>query len=145
MASTAKKPAFKKNDQVVVINDWDRKGTVTIRYATIHSCGLKRLILTDNETGREFGQELRPVKAEGDAGGVYDWMDADAAEATALQLAERILEREREHFARCLAGSHGANYDAAITKQRDELHEPRFLYHHEAQAQIRAAIAARNA
>ena len=118
--------AFKKGDAVTFISDWDRKGTVTFRDAIVHSCGKKQMILTDEQTGEEIGRHFKP-EIGGEMGGTFPRMTEEEAVAKGLEIAERVLAKEREHFARCLAGNNGESYDNAIRKNIAALHEPRVI------------------
>lgn len=151
--------AFKKGDIVTLIADWDRKGTVTFRHAVVYSCGKKRMVLTCAKTGEEIGRNFRPEKGSvtnqitelvpgnggmkylKPAGGVFDGMTDEAAEALGLTIAAELLAHERQHYAERLQrwGS-DASYAASIQKDIDALHEPRALDYHDAVAAIRTAI-----
>lgn len=136
--------AFTKGDLVHFISVWDRKGTVVIRPAIVHSCGAKRMILIDAETGDEMGRNFKPVRAERGQCGTFPRMDADEIEAVAMEAAEAFLEAETARLLHCrdVAGeTAGEGYRAAIQKDLDALHEPRAEYYHEALAKIRAACA----
>jgi len=134
--------AFTKGDLVHYVSDWDRKGTVTIRAAIVHSCGKKQMVLTDAETGEEMGRHFKPVRAERGNGGTYPRLDADEIEAIAYEVAENILAAERARLTHChdvVGATAGQGYRDAIKKDLDALHEPRVEYYHEALAKIRAA------
>lgn len=124
--------AFNKGDLVTYIADWDRKGTVYFRHAVVYSCGKKQMVLTDAETGEEMGRHFAPVRGEDGACGTFPRMTDEDARAACLKAAERILERERAHYERCLAAGNGADYDAAIRRNIEALHDPRAISHSEA-------------
>lgn len=136
--------AFTKGDLVHYVSEWDRKGTVVIRPAIVHSCGAKRMILIDAETGQEMGRRFKPVRAERGKCGTFPRMDADEIEAVAMEAAQAFLDAETKRLLHCrdvVGETAGAAYRAAIQKDLDALHEPRVEYYHEALAKIRAACA----
>lgn len=109
--------AFTKGQRVTVMGDWDRKGTVWVRHATVHSCGTKVLRLTCDVTGDEFGDEYAPVVAEQGRCGVRHRLDGSPLEAEAIAVAKhqrgqaepvptprRLDERESRGSARPLLG-----------------------------------------
>ena len=89
---------YKKGQLVTVIKSWDDKGTMYIRDAVVHSCGLKRLILTDANTGEEFGDWYNPenCKREAEKGlpGVYDRIDEDVVIDVGLTVARNYINKE---------------------------------------------------
>ena len=119
--------AFKKNDLVTYIADWDRKGTVYYRNAIVHSCGKVQMVLVDAETGACMGRHFRPVEGD-ERGGTFARLTEEDAIALGLHIAERLLVKEREHFKRCLEKwGDEPGYAAAIRKDEAELHEPRVI------------------
>jgi hypothetical protein len=145
--------AFTKGQEVTYISDWDRKGTVTYRHAVVYSCGKKQMVLTDAETGEEMGRHFDPFQGSLEtvslgygfkmAGGTFPRMTAEEAVEAGLKVAASIQEYERQHFARCLAGNHGAGYDASIRESIAELHDLRAISYAEAKEAINAALAAK--
>ena len=119
--------AFNKGDEVTYINDWDRKGTTYFRHAIVYSCGKKRMVLTDAETGEEIGRHFTPARAEIGGSGAFACMTDAEATAAALALAENILISETAHLERCLQfnDTAGEGYKNAIRKSIAALHEPR--------------------
>lgn len=93
--------AFTKGQRVTVISDWDRKGTVCVRHATVHSCGTKVLRLTCDVTGDEFGDEYAPVVAEQGRCGVRPYLDGESLAVEAMAVATNQLEAERKYLTEC--------------------------------------------
>ena len=121
--------AFTKGQRVTVIGDWDRKGTVWVRHATVHSCGTKVLRLTCDVTGDEFGDEYAPVVAEQGRCGVRHRLDGSSLEAEAMAVAKHQLEAERKHLTECrdrnAAGPNPCRHYAAGTNASlAALHDP---------------------
>ena len=52
--------AFKKGQEVWLIQSWNGKDTVSITPAVVYSCGKKQMILTHAETGAELGRNFAP-------------------------------------------------------------------------------------
>jgi len=127
---------FKKGEKVSYISDWDRKGTVVTREAIVYSCGKKQMILTCAISGKEIGRNFKPQVAEAGETGTYKLLEGDALQAAAMLVAEKVLEKERAHFARCLAIGAGANYDDGIRKQLAQLHDAEVLTRAEADQRI---------
>jgi len=121
--------AFAKGDLVTCISNWDDKGTTMIRDAVVHSCGLKRMILTDAETGEEFGEEYyRPQNAleAGTLDGVFPRLTEEDATRRGLDYAASFLAGIREIWeGHIVRNSHDAGYCRSIRQDIDELHEPR--------------------
>lgn len=115
--------AFKKGDEATLIASWDRKGTVCTRQVIVHSCGKKQMVLIDAESGKEIGRHFKPHRAGPGEFGVRPRITGDELREEALACAAAEREREEAHFARCLAGGHGEDYDAAIRKEMAELHD----------------------
>lgn len=121
---------FKKNDAVAVIADWDRKGTVTIRRATVQAWGNKIARLIDAETGEMFKSAQDVANCNGPSYMIVaDNTDA-ALEIVAMRNAETILEIEQRHFAHCLTIGAGEGYDNSIRRSIAALHEPRVVAYH---------------
>lgn len=131
--------AFTKGDRVTRISDWDGKGTVAIREAIVHSCGVKRLILTDAETGEEIGRNFRAERndiedritrwAGGPAQGlILLVIPRDEAIVIALESGAAIVASQRAKISRRIeqaAGNKG--YIRALDREIADLHEPRFI------------------
>ena len=119
---------FTKGQKVTYIRDWDRKGTVTINQLVVHSCGKKQMILVD-ENGKKFsGQNFLPKNEQYFSGLVVDRVEGEEAEELAIKVAENILQKEREHFNRCLSSGREEGYNAAIRDSIAKLHEPEFIW-----------------
>lgn len=121
---------FKKGDAVCWISDWDRKGTVHIVRAIVHSCGKKQMVLTNAETGKELGRHFYPHELQSWGYGfqtetcaiVTLVSDKAEVEALALSLAERIYERENAEYERRIANT--PEHEAYFRKQQALLHAP---------------------
>lgn len=133
--------AFTKGQRVTVICDWDRKGTVWVRHATVHSCGSKVLRLTCDVTGEEFGWCFAPAVAQHGCVGVRPYLDGAALDAEATAVAVNALERERAHLTfardRVANGPHPCHrYIAAMNANLAALHEPRWALHSDLSAEV---------
>lgn len=118
--------AFTKGQEVTIVKDWDRKGTVSYRHGVVHSCGNKQMVIFDPIKGDEIGRHFQPSIGDEERGGVFPRMTDEETVAFGLRVAEAILRRERSHFARCLRNEEsGSGYLNAIRKDLDALHEPR--------------------
>ena len=129
------KKAFSKGEAVTLVQNWDSKGTISIRHAVVYSCGTKQMILTDAVTGDEIGRHFKPFRATAtDFGDIrvlvatFPKMSAEDAERVGFILAEKFLGEQRAFYARCIA-SHGASagYVQAIEREIALLHEPRVI------------------
>lgn len=132
------KKAFTKGDRVTRISDWDGKGTVAIQEAIVHSCGVKRLILTDAETGEEIGRNFRAERNEPEdritrwgghfaQGLILPALDRDEAIKIALESGAAIVASGRAKAERRIeeeAGNEG--FISAMNSKINALHEPRF-------------------
>ena len=128
------KKAFKKGDRVTRICDWDGRGTVAIREAIVHSCGAKRLILTDAESGEEIGRNFRPVRSDpservsrwgGDL--IFPMLPREEAITIALESGALIAANEKASGELKLKNnSDQTGYCNAIRSMIADLHEPRF-------------------
>lgn len=124
--------AFKKGQRVTVLGDWDRKGTVYIRHATVHSCGSKVLRLTCDRTGDEFGREFPPQIAGPGEVGVRPFLSGEALQAEAAAVAEKVLADQRKSITACIEMNPGeARYIAAMKQDLAELHAPRVAMYSE--------------
>ncbi len=131
--------AFKKGDRVTRISDWDGKGTVAIREAIVHSCGVKRLILTDATTGEEIGRNFRAERNEPEdrleswGGGfaqglIFPALDRDVAIKIALESGAAIVASVRANAEKRIADEAGnAGFINAMNSKIVALHEPRFI------------------
>ena len=97
------KKDFKKGDRVSVIEDWNFRGLVSVRHATVHSCGTKVLRLTCDATGDEFGRALSPRCALPDDVGVRPLLEGDALDAEALEVSLCVIANHRCHLDQHLA------------------------------------------
>ena len=107
---------FKKGDLATMITDWDEMGTVRIQNVTIYSCGKVQMVITDDHTGKEFGDLFKPV--EGDNNGydntyIFHRLTDEEAYKFALEFATRKVEER--------TGNPRERY-------RDTQHEPRVIY-----------------
>lgn len=119
---------FTKGQKVTYISNWDNKGTVKITNLVVASCGKKQMILVD-EAGVKFqGANFRPQSEQYSHGVVFPRLTTEEAEASALEIAAKIIAYEEAHFARCLAGNHGEGYNNAIRKSIAKLHQPDFKW-----------------
>lgn len=139
--------AFTKGQRVTVIGDWDRKGTVWVRHATVHSCGTKVLRLTCEENGDEFGHELFPVEAMPGRVGVRPYIAGLAMEVEAMAVAVHQLEEERKHLTECRDRNANSttpcrHYIGAMNKSLAALHEPRFGMYADLCENVRLKVAA---
>ncbi|WP_026793179.1 hypothetical protein [Pleomorphomonas oryzae] len=133
--------AFKKGDLVTLINNWDGRGTFSIQHAVVYSCGAKRMVLTDEQTGEEIGRNFQPVVGRGWAlEHVFPRMAEENARAIALELGASVVMTEavriqsnRDRF----PDSYSAEYTAG---QLARLHEPRAAFMSELVAEIRAKL-----
>ena len=133
--------AFKKGQKVTFIWNWDSKGTVYVRQATVHSCGTQQLKLTCDLTGEEFGHNLRPEVAAAGKKGTRPRIEGEALAAEATAVAVSILEEQRLHFQFCLSQTGtGEGYRKHIQRDLGLLHEPRVLTHAEAQESVRVTV-----
>lgn len=146
---------FKKGDRVTFYSNWDRKGTVKMTRLTVHAAGQKEMTLVDDAGVKYAGHHFRPqvlqaghVLPTDDIRGyseVHHRMDDAAETALALQLGERFVAYERDHYARCLqmhTGPENDGYRKAITADLNGLHEPRAISEAEAKAEVAAKLAA---
>jgi hypothetical protein len=119
--------AFKKGDRVTVISSWDSKGTVSVRHATVHSCGVKVLRLTCDITGDEFGHDRSPVVAAPGECGVHPFIDEASLEAAATVVAIAYIEKQKAHFDDCIARNRDGNhhYLRHMAEEKAAIHEPR--------------------
>lgn len=131
---------FKKGQAVIHFHTYDGKGTWRFTRAIVVSCGAKKMTLKNAETSAMMGCNFRP-----DSSRTYTtiWkgqefvqnyghftladMTDDEAHAVCIEAAKIELVDKNAHYDKCLAGGHGAGYDAAINKERAELHEPRSM------------------
>lgn len=106
--------AFKKGDLATMITDWDEMGTVMIRNVTVYSCGKVQMVLTNDHTGKEFGDLFQPVKGEHQNGHchIVDRLTYGDAYDFALEFATRMIEER--------TGNPRERY-------RDTQHEPRVI------------------
>lgn len=119
---------FKKNDTVAVIHSWDDKGTVSIRRAIVQAWGDKVIRLMDLET-REMFKYATAAAMVNRTGHKIVANDSNATlEAIALKVGAEMIEYQKAHYARCLAGNHGEGYNNAIRRDIAQLHEPRFIW-----------------
>ena len=116
--------AFNKGDAVTYISDWDRKGSTYYRHAVIYSCGTKRVVLTDAETGEEIGRHFRPERAVVGAAGIFARLTDAEAIAAAIALAQNIITDETARYERCLQIDASEGYKNAIRKDLAALHAP---------------------
>ena len=133
--TTKSKKAFKKGDRVTLIRSWDGRGTAYYNQAIVHSCGLKRLILTDEETGKELGRDFPPLNAADDPvplglsnSNVYHRLEGAALVAVGEELAKAEVERAREAFEKAIEtypDDHG--YCRVMARKLARLHEPRIF------------------
>lgn len=123
--------AFKKGEQVTLLTNWDSKGTVAYRHCVVHSCGLKRLVLLDAETGQCIGRDFTPEKAESVNDlisahfGIFRRLSEDEVKALAIPCAENILAEQKTHIERSLEDSPNENCRLRQLKELEALHEPR--------------------
>jgi hypothetical protein len=89
------KKDFKKGDRVTVIEDWNCEGLVSVRHATVHSCGTKILRLTCDVTGDEFGEALSPYAAVPGDVGVRPLLAGDALAVEALAVSASVIAKHR--------------------------------------------------
>lgn len=118
---------FTRGQRVTSFCQYDCKGTIGITEYVVSTCGKKRAhLLKADGSNAEWRVHM-------DVGDQYPYHTIIPAlpeaerDAYALKMAADFLVQKREHYARCLAGGHGAGYDKAIEKDREALHEPRFI------------------
>jgi hypothetical protein len=131
--------AFTKGQLVTLFTSWDGKGTVAYRHAIVHSCGTKRMVLTDAESGEEIGRAFPPVVGSQDAvlgfyGETFPRMTDREAEVVALQLGATLVAYRRamieSQIERSLQGpafQYDDEYRSALTQKLAVLHEPRVI------------------
>jgi len=128
--------AFKKNELVTYIADWDRKGTVTFRHAVVYSCGKRQMVLTDAETGVEMGRNFAPVV--GELTGTFPRMTDEEARSACLVAGAAITEKEAADINLRIERSTSESYSEAMRKGLVELHEPRAMSWVEARESVKA-------
>lgn len=99
----------KKGDKVTYIERWNAVGDFYTRDATVYSCGKKRMVLTDDVTGEEFGREMNPTSET----------VVPRAAATPALIAERMRTWRNDEIARlrhCLTINGGARYEENIRR-----------------------------
>lgn len=126
--------AFEKGQQVILINDYDSKGTVTIRKAVVRSCGEKRMTLVDETTGNCLGRDFEPVEGSLSmvrdgcfvkmAGGTFLRVEDKIAEAMAVKVAQSIIDYEKARYTKILEGGESQYIQDALAR----IHEPRIKY-----------------
>ncbi len=121
---------FTKGQEVTLLQDWDRKGTVRIAELTVHSCGKKQMILTDCSGDKFEGQFFFPTGTDGRNYRIVARLSAEAAEAAAIEMGADVAKVEREAMERAIAHcghpeSHG--YTKAVRAEIAEIHEPRVI------------------
>ena len=106
---------FKKGDLATMITDWDEMGTVRIQNVTIYACGKVQMVITDDHTGKEFGDLFKPVKGENQYGHchIVDRLTDEEAYKFAIEWATKMIEER--------TGNPRERY-------RDAQHEPRVIY-----------------
>lgn len=119
--------AFKKGERVTVITDWDWKGTVAVRHATVHSCGTNVLRLTCDVTGDEFGHEYYPVVAAPGACGVRPFIEGAELEAEVTAVANGVIKKQHAHFDYCIESERDGSprYLKHMAEEKAAIHEPR--------------------
>ena len=118
---------FTKGQEVTIVANYDRKGTVYTKKAVVESCGKKRMTLIATD-GTMLGRNYDPMQKQRSAWvNVLPTRDADTVQAFALALAQEILDHEVAHFARCLSLDESEAYNAAVRKSQSELHEIRVI------------------
>lgn len=123
---------FAKGAKVAFLSSWDNKGTITIRRATVHSCGKKVMRLQD-EQAVMFGAAFQPEHNAMTAfNGIHVIADADDATLIAAALADgaRVIElvtaNANDRIAR------GDDFNIKIgNRYIAELHEPLVRWHGE--------------
>ncbi len=121
---------FKKGDAVTIIQDWDRRGTVSAHNATVYSCGKVRMVLTDTTTGEELGREFSPNAATGTDFGTRMRLTADELATVGLAIATRRVEATRAIYLSKLE-EYKDNRGFCFNTQEDldELHTPKVELH----------------
>jgi hypothetical protein len=125
------KKSFNKGDEVTILTDWDGKGTVAYRHCVVYSCGLKRLVLLDAETGECIGRDFTPKKAESlsdlllEYQSIFSRLSGDEVRGLAIPCAEAILVEEKNHIEFRLEDSPNENCRLRQLKELEALHEPR--------------------
>lgn len=121
--------AFKKGQLVTVLKSYDDKGTVTYQHAIVRSCGVKRMMLTDEATGNDLGDAFfNPKVGSLDSVTGYNWYgvfprmaDIDA-EAACLVVANKVVALRKARYLELISERGDAEY---YNKYIAELHEPR--------------------
>lgn len=122
--------AYKKNDEVTYIADWDEKGTFYYRHAIVHSCGNVQMVLTDAESGKEMGRHFDPTigLVRNTWRGTFPRMTDEKAEKLCLSIAaDRLTERRATYTRLAAIEDSSAGYKKAMLASIDELHEPRAI------------------
>ena len=154
--------AFKKGDTATLITSWDGKGAVVARRVTVQSCGVKRMTLTDTETGECLGCNFRPAlgdvnEATRGWSGTFHATDESSVQALAIEAASRILAESRVRAAKRLAdfvadpGPVLPQYQPKVKAELEaevadlKARGPRILSPAEADAEVAAQVAAHKA
>ena len=139
------KKQFKKGQHVTLLGHWDRKGTMTYRFVTVHSCGSKRMTLLDDESGECLGSnftpytELERVLTHGTSTTITE-TNEEVVRSLCLGFAGEYLANERNNLNECMRrNASNSGYCKAIQKDIAELHEPRVLPYADALREIRLA------
>lgn len=128
--------AFKKDQLVTFISDYDRKGTVYFVNAIVYSCGNKQMVLINEATGQEMGRHFKPTLGNievvyggpneviGFPGGTFPRMTKEEAIEVGMKIAANIQQYNIARLNRCIEmNGTNAGYVAAIRKDLDALHE----------------------
>ena len=135
---------FTKGDRVTLIRDWNDKGAVYFNQAIVFSCGAKRMILTDEETGEELGRNYSPKLAANGALGTRPRVEgaeliAEAFAVAAASQARRIARFEDRATSPDVYPTAAAN---AVSARNETL---RVLSQADCDAETEASVAARRA
>lgn len=121
-------PKFNKSDAVAVIGSWDDKGTMSVRRATVDACGPKVTRLR-YPNGEMFKAAYGSARDNDSRFAIIADADDAAIEGFALNMAERFVASQHEHFAeRRDRFAHDARFVDAMHKAEAALHDPAVLW-----------------
>lgn len=115
--------AFKKNQNVFLIQSWNGKGEFQVVTAIVYSCGKKQMVLTDANTGRELGRNYLPTREQRAR---FDLVinDNEDARAIAMEQAAKFIAYEIARYERIVSNFEVSKpseaYRTAILKALEE-------------------------
>ena len=124
--------AYNKGDKVTYITSWDDRGTFAYTHAIVHSCGAKRMVLTNEKSGREMGRCFTPARLESIDGlaaagfrGTFPRLDDAQAQALCIAAGNLFVPQLRAQYERKIALANSASYADGIREYIEQLHEAR--------------------